>query len=106
MFFISLFIIMRLTPLQPTGGVILLHDTTPDEPKDLLELKVKKVKPATAVPVETPGESSRAGAGGAEEDEDFGPGYIVDDDEELAPVPADFEYETDAEDQAEGMEED
>src|ERR1700761_4505434 len=25
--------------LQPTGGVILLHDTTPDEDKDLLELK-------------------------------------------------------------------
>lgn len=76
----------------------MLHDTTPDEEKDLLELKVKKAKPATAAPVETAGESSRAADGGdAEEDEDLGPGYIVDEDEEDAPVPGDFEYETDAE---------
>jgi 26S proteasome regulatory subunit N2 len=31
---------------QPTGGVILLHDTMPEESKDLLELKVKKTKVA------------------------------------------------------------
>lgn len=35
--------------LQPTGGVILLNDTTPSEPKSLLELKARKnVKPAAA----------------------------------------------------------
>lgn len=38
----------RYQPVKkPTGGVILVHDTQPDEPKSLLELKAKK-KPATA----------------------------------------------------------
>lgn len=40
----------RYQPVKkPTGGVILLTDTTPSEPKSLMELKAKKtVKPAAA----------------------------------------------------------
>ena len=40
----------RYEPVKkPTGGVILLIDTTPSEPKSLMELKAKKtVKPAVA----------------------------------------------------------
>jgi 26S proteasome regulatory subunit N2 len=47
---------------QPTGGVILLHDTSPEEPKDLLELKVKKTKVAPAPTTEGVGSASGASA--------------------------------------------
>lgn len=42
----------RYQPVKkPTGGVILLTDSTPSEPKSLMELKAKKtVKPAAAPP--------------------------------------------------------
>jgi 26S proteasome regulatory subunit N2 len=99
--------------LQPTGGVILLHDTQPDEPKSLLELKVKKarVQPApaaataaaAAVLAAASGEAAMRDAeeeaaaenGGADVEEE---GYVLDDGVEgEAEVPGDFEYESDGE---------
>jgi hypothetical protein len=85
--------------------VILLHDTTPDQEKDLLELKVKKVKIAPALDLaDTNGESaedrmiedSAAHDATAAEVEDDGSQslYFVDEDEEDAKVPDDFEYES------------
>lgn len=41
---------------QPTGGVILLQDLQPNEPKQLLELKVKKAPPAPT-PAPAPGQA-------------------------------------------------
>lgn len=51
-----------LTVVQPTGGVILVHDTQPSEPKDLLELKIKKAV-TTAAP--GPGQTLGSGPAGA-----------------------------------------
>lgn len=90
---------------QPTGGVILLNDTQPDEEKTLLKLEVKKAvtqpapggnavgataTPATPVPAAA---NSASDAGSlatiltlAAVDED-------DEDGEEAPVPGEFEYE-------------
>ncbi|KAI4269272.1 MAG: hypothetical protein L6R38_007524 [Xanthoria sp. 2 TBL-2021] len=101
----------RYRPVKkPTGGVVLLTDTTPSEPKSLMELKAKKkVKPA-ATPatmqdrvVEALGQhfsdrADRAESGGAAEaagvltavDEDVEGG-------EEAEVPGEFEYFTDEE---------
>lgn len=101
----------RYRPVKkPTGGVVLLTDTTPSEPKSLMELKAKKkVKPA-ATPatmqdrvVEALGQhmADRADSGessGAAEaagvltavDEDVEGG-------EEAEVPGEFEYFTDEE---------
>lgn len=42
-----------LTPSQPTGGVVLVEDTQPTEPKSLLELKARKKTTASAP---TPGQ--------------------------------------------------
>lgn len=53
--------ITKLTRSQPTGGVILLEDTTPNEDKDLLELKARK-KATVSVP--TPGQQLGGGSGG------------------------------------------
>ena len=47
---------MQTNRFQPTGGVILLNDTKPLEPKTLLELKVKKAAPAP-----TPGAAGLSG---------------------------------------------
>lgn len=47
-----------LTYPQPTGGVILLHDTQPSEEKSLLDLKVKKK--AAAAPAPVPGQTTGA----------------------------------------------
>jgi 26S proteasome regulatory subunit N2 len=47
-----------LTTIQPTGGVILLEDTTPDEEKSLLELKARK---KTTVSAPTPGQQLGGG---------------------------------------------
>ncbi|KAK5111144.1 hypothetical protein LTR62_005343 [Meristemomyces frigidus] len=44
---------------KPTSGVILLEDTTPSEPKDLIELKARK---NTTRPAATPGSAGNAGA--------------------------------------------
>ncbi|KAI4231246.1 MAG: hypothetical protein LQ349_005729 [Xanthoria aureola] len=101
----------RYRPVKkPTGGVVLLTDTTPSEPKSLMELKAKKkVKPA-ATPatmqdrvVEALGQhmadrADRGESSGAAEaagvltavDEDVEGG-------EEAEVPGDFEYFTDEE---------
>lgn len=81
--------------MQPTLGVILLTDTTPSEPKSLLELKVKK-----AVPAPAPGAAGSSGdqapegvsvstAGGPISDN------MVDEGEEEASLPGTFDYESD-----------
>lgn len=106
-----------LTVEQPTGGVILVNDTRPDEEKSLMELKAKKkAQPAAAAP----GSSSRGPqmgndpfSRGGGEDQDMmdaiqssltgaaaGAGVLtaVDEDEEggeEAPVPDEFEVDED-----------
>lgn len=92
---------------QPTGGVILLHDTKTSEPKSLLELKARKrtAAPAPGVgatsaassadtdmtdSIPAPGGGAAAAAGvltAADEDEDG----------EEAPVPDEFEVDDDEE---------
>jgi 26S proteasome regulatory subunit N2 len=80
---------------QPTGGVILLHDTKPSESKSLLELKVKKTAPAP-----TPGGAGPSGvqaptgvqAAPASADVDDN---LVDEGNEEASVPGEFEYNSD-----------
>jgi 26S proteasome regulatory subunit N2 len=70
-----------LTFCQPTLGVILLQDTRPSEPKSLLELKVKKAAPAPApegVSVTTAANDN-----------------LVDEGEDEASVPGEFDYESD-----------
>ncbi|KAF2453880.1 armadillo-type protein [Lineolata rhizophorae] len=53
----------RWVPVKkPTNGVILLLDNQPDEPKSLLELKVKKTAPAPAPGATTGGPSAGAAA--------------------------------------------
>ncbi|CAO2657655.1 Nn.00g037810.m01.CDS01 [Neocucurbitaria sp. VM-36] len=85
----------RYVPVKkPTLGVILLTDTKPSEPKTLLELKVKK-----AVPVPTPGgpdvmvdqapEGVSVSTGAAVNDN------MVDEGEDEASMPGEFEYESD-----------
>ena len=100
---------IRTNIKQPTGGVILLNDTQPDEAKSLIELKVKKatVQPApgrelggvTAATPATPQPASQAQQAGAL-------GAILaltavdddDDGDEMAPVPDSFDhYESDGE---------
>lgn len=96
-------VILKNDLIQPTGGILLLHDRTPDQPAQLLELKSRK--PATTGPggvvgvMIAPGGAStiltrdHAGSGGAEaaiqilNAED-------DDGDEDAPVPHEFEYES------------
>lgn len=104
----------RYKPVKkPTGGVILLIDTQPEEPKILIEEKLKKAPTEKAVTqtladmrddsfnlrrqAEAHGEASGALSGAA-----AGAGVLtaVDEDEEgaeEAPVPNDFEYFTDNE---------
>ncbi|KAJ9661094.1 proteasome regulatory particle base subunit [Coniosporium apollinis] len=101
----------RYVPIKkPTGGVILLIDQQPDEPKSLLELKVKKVAPAPApgaqgqgqgqaVP-ETMSDAISALAQGTGASEAAAVLNAVDEDEEggeEAEVPRDFEYFSDEE---------
>lgn len=84
-----------LTQAQSTLGVILLTDTRPSEPKTLLELKVKKAAPAPA-----PG---AAGSSGDHAPEGVSvttaaapiSDNMVDEGEDEASVPGDFEYESD-----------
>lgn len=83
--------------LQPTGGVILLTDTNPSEPKSLLELKVKKAAPAPA-----PGAAGPSGddaAEGVQEATSSGAAgeNMVDEGEEEAGPPGEFDYLSDAE---------
>lgn len=108
----------KLTNIQPTGGVILLEDTTPNEEKSLLELKARK---KTTVSAPTPGQQ----LGGGDRNDfasamsgfapvtpgGFGAGSgaaaaagvlnAVDEDDEggeEAPVPDEFEVESEEED--------
>jgi 26S proteasome regulatory subunit N2 len=81
--------------LKPTGGVILLNDTRPSEPKSLLELKVKKV-----VPAPTPGAAGPSGADapeGVTTASSSGPANnnLVDEGEEEADMPGEFDYLSD-----------
>lgn len=104
----------RYKPVKkPTGGVILLIDTQPEEPKILIEEKIKKAPIEKAITrtlaemrddsfvlrrqAEVQGEASGALSGAA-----AGAGVLtaVDEDEEgaeEAPLPNDFEYFTDNE---------
>ncbi|KAF2476500.1 26S proteasome regulatory subunit rpn2 [Lindgomyces ingoldianus] len=86
----------RYVPVKkPTGGVILLTDTEPSEPKKLLELKVKKAAPAP-----TP---SAAGPSGDQAPEGVTApasaapvsGNVVDEGEDEAELPGEFEYLSD-----------
>ncbi|KAI9766582.1 MAG: proteasome regulatory particle base subunit [Geoglossum simile] len=96
----------RYEPIKkPTGGVVLLSDTNPSDPKTLLELKSRKRAPATTnsegkTRQTEQGASRRdgtsAGTGGAEAA--AGVLTAVDEDEEggeEAEVPREFNYETD-----------
>ncbi|OCK84304.1 26S proteasome regulatory complex, non-ATPase subcomplex, Rpn2/Psmd1 subunit [Lepidopterella palustris CBS 459.81] len=96
----------RYLPVKkPTGGVILMIDTQPDEPKTLLELKVKKAAPAPAPGA--PGQSlsdrvSEAYASRDAQSNDTAAAVLnaVDEDEEggeEADVPREFDYVTDDE---------
>lgn len=81
--------------IQPTGGVILLTDTKPSEPKQLLELKVKKAAPAPA-----PGAAGPSGdqaPEGVQTAVSSGPidDNMVDEGEEEAGQPGEFEYLSD-----------
>ncbi|KAH7126919.1 armadillo-type protein [Dendryphion nanum] len=87
----------RYVPVKkPTGGVILLTDTKPSEPKSLLELKVKKAAPAP-----TPG---AAGPSGDRAPEGVAVGSrsapidhnIVDEGDDEADLPGEFDYLSDA----------
>ncbi|KAL9599113.1 MAG: hypothetical protein Q9219_004071 [cf. Caloplaca sp. 3 TL-2023] len=92
---------------KPTGGVILLTDTTPSEPKSLMEMKAKKiVKPAAAPAVTAQGQTDEGmgeeavsrETGGAEEA--AGVLTAVDEDGEggeEAEVPREFDYFSDEE---------
>ncbi|KAK5129989.1 hypothetical protein LTR08_002582 [Meristemomyces frigidus] len=100
----------RYQPVKkPTGGVILLDDTQPDEPKALLELKAKKkTTVSAAVPGQQPPSAGDAepatpaprGGGGAAAA--AGVLTAVDEDEEggeEAPVPEEFEVDEDGEEE-------
>ncbi|PSN69845.1 26S proteasome regulatory complex, non-ATPase subcomplex, Rpn2/Psmd1 subunit [Corynespora cassiicola Philippines] len=88
----------RYVPIKkPTGGVILLTDTKPSEPKTLLELKVKK-----AAPVPAPGaagSSSDQAPEGVQTAPSAAPpsDNMVDEGDEEASVPGEFEYLSDRE---------
>ena len=88
---------------KPTGGVILVTDTQPSEPKSLLEMKAKKSTKSAAAPstlqdqVNNAFSSTGAGAEISGAAEAVGVLNAVDEDEEggeEADVPKDFEYDT------------
>ncbi|KAL8765802.1 MAG: hypothetical protein Q9194_006460 [Teloschistes cf. exilis] len=102
----------RYQPVKkPTGGVILLTDTTPSKPKSLLELKAKKtVKPAAAPATLQDRVNQVLGQRGQEQEADSretggaaeAAGVLTAIDEDVeggeeAPVPREFEYYTDEE---------
>jgi len=88
----------RFVPVKkPTLGVILLTDTQPSEPKTLLELKVKKAAPAPA-PGATGSSSEQAAQSmlsAMEEDDEEVNDNLVEEGDEEASVPGEFEYESD-----------
>jgi 26S proteasome regulatory subunit N2 len=91
--------IFQANIIQPTGGVILLTDTKPSEPKTLLELKVKKAAPAP-----TPGGAGPSGnqapTGGQEAPTTTTANeHLVDEGSEEASLPGDFDYQSDGEEE-------
>ena len=81
--------------VQPTGGVVLLTDTKPSEPKTLLELKVKK-----AVPAPAPGSSGPSGDQGSQGIQATPISTpvntnTVDEGDDEASLPGEFEYHSD-----------
>ncbi|KAL9003404.1 MAG: hypothetical protein Q9188_003730 [Gyalolechia gomerana] len=101
----------RYQPVKkPTGGVILLTDTTPKEPKSLMEMKAKKtVKPAAAPSTlqdrvnEAIGQQEAAGGDTGGAAEAAGVLTAVDEDVEggeEAEMPQEFEYFSDPDDEA------
>ena len=91
---------IRYQPVKkPTGGVILLNDTKPSEPKTLMEMKRKPpAKPATAPSTTQERGETAAGATGAAEAAGvltaFDEGGEGDEDAEL---PGEFDYHSDEE---------
>ncbi|KAI6827202.1 26S proteasome regulatory complex, non-ATPase subcomplex, Rpn2/Psmd1 subunit [Hortaea werneckii] len=105
----------RYQPVKkPTGGAVLLHDTAPDQPKELLELKAKKkTTPSAPTPGQPLGGAAASGADTMMQDSSAfaaGAGAGVggaaaaagvlnavdedeDDDGEDAPLPEEFEIE-------------
>jgi 26S proteasome regulatory subunit N2 len=83
-----------LTSYQPTLGVVLLHDTTPSEPKTLLELKVKKASPAPA-PGATGSSVDQGPEGVSVTTAAAANDNLVDEGEDEASVPGEFDYESD-----------
>lgn len=80
---------------QPTGGVILVHDTKSSEPKSLLELKVKKAAPAAVPGAAGPsGDDAPLGVQAGHDAEDVDDNLVEEGDAE-APVPGEFEYISD-----------
>lgn len=81
--------------MQPTGGVILVHDTKPEEPKTLLELKVKKAVPAPAPGAAgASGDQAAAGVQSGADSDDIDDNLVEEGDAE-ASVPREFEYISD-----------
>ncbi|KAF2140844.1 uncharacterized protein K452DRAFT_359291 [Aplosporella prunicola CBS 121167] len=104
----------RYVPVKkPTGGVILVHDTTPSEPKSLLELKVKKATttPAPGAPGHTLADrvndayaavdeyAAQGEQGGAAEAAGVLTAVDEDDDGEDAQPPRDFDYYSEGNDE-------
>ncbi|ORX92498.1 26S proteasome regulatory subunit rpn2 [Clohesyomyces aquaticus] len=86
----------RYVPVkQPTGGVILLEDTQPSEPKKLLEMKVKKAAPAP--PPGSAGPSGDQAGEGVSASSSSGPvsTNTVEEGDEEADLPGEFEYLSD-----------
>jgi len=95
----------RYQPVKkPTGGVILLHDTKPSQPKSLMELKARKKVTAAATTTNT----SQPSANTTMAELGFGPsgagalagaGALMaadeDSDDDEAPVPDEFEVDED-----------
>ncbi|KAI9807917.1 MAG: hypothetical protein M1825_005223 [Sarcosagium campestre] len=103
----------RYDPIKkPTGGVVLLIDRSPSEPKQLLEMKVKKQPQRTSTAqtvidrIET-AHNERGAAIGSGAAEAAGVLTAVDEDEghEQAEVPHEFDYLTDSEGEGEAEEE-
>ncbi|KAF2270947.1 26S proteasome regulatory complex, non-ATPase subcomplex, Rpn2/Psmd1 subunit [Lojkania enalia] len=86
----------RYVPVKkPTGGVILVTDTKPSEPKTLLELKVKKAVPAPAPGGAGPaGDEAPEGVQAAPSATAVSHNY-VDEGEDDADMPGEFEYLSD-----------
>ncbi|KAF2709623.1 26S proteasome regulatory complex, non-ATPase subcomplex, Rpn2/Psmd1 subunit [Pleomassaria siparia CBS 279.74] len=89
----------RYVPVKkPTGGVILMVDTRPSESKTLLELKVKKAAPAPAPGTAGPsGDQASTGGQGASSTSTVDDN-MIDEGEDEADLPGEFEYLSDGAD--------